>query len=232
LASKYGDFPVLQLGDRVALRGRTASLSGERVVEIEDVGTIAVRGSCGTVQPARYATGAINSAIEGLLVEVSGSVASITPPYELELNDGSGNVAIVIDPTTHIGLPSLARGQVIRVVGVVSRSRGRSVIFPRYNSDLEARPVPTPTRTIVVPSATATRTATPTLSPPRATAPTTMTPTSSAAPTRALFSATPMPVAMLPTIDARAVVVVGSSTSIVASCTFFALALALWRRQK
>ncbi len=226
LSSRRGDFPKINLGDRVSLRGKTETSGGEREVEIEDVETIQVRGNCGSVQPTRYATGAINVLAQGSLAEISGNVVSVTPPDELVLNDGSGNILVHIDSTTSIHLPSLTRGQTVRMIGIVSQWRGRVVIIPRYASDLVVtRATPTSTRTPIRPTATATRTVTPTSSfTPRATA--TRTPT-----VRAFMRPTSVPVAE-PSIriDAQAVAVAGATTSATASFAFFALALVLWQR--
>ncbi len=230
LPTKVGNFPAMKLHDRVAVRGQTTTMSGERVVEVEDVGTIIVRGSCGIVSPRRYTTGAINPSREGWLVEVIGSITSITLPYEFQVDDGSGAVTIVIDPTTHIRISSLVRGRGIRVIGIVSRSRRRTVIYPRYNSDLEARAAPTATR--ANPTATRTRTVTPTPSLARIITPiatlTRVLPT----PTRTLAAPSVTPAARLPAQDAHAFVLIGTTTSIAASSALLALALmilARWR---
>lgn len=233
LPSRVGNFPAMQLADRVAVRGRVEVSSGEREIQIEDVGTIRLRGSCGSVASTRYATSKIAKTLFGWLVEVTGNVVSVTPPYEFVLNDGTGDLLIYIDSNTGIRLSNIARGQMVRVVGIVSQSRNRVAVLPRYSTDLTIlQNVATPTRTRTPPVATPTRTATRVLTP-------TLVPTKSAelieTPARQVVLARPTAApAELPPIqiDAQAIAVAGATTSAMMSIAFFALALALWRRQK
>ena len=236
MSYKVGAFPTMALADRLAVRGRVPSITGEREIQIEDAGTIQARGKCNPVQPMRVGTGAIGSAVEGRLVEVHGNLTS-SDRGEFVIDDGSGELLIYIDSTTGIRLPALTRGQSVRIVGVVSRAHSQFAILPRYLSDLEfgARPNLTPTRTAVRPSATATRT--PTLT-PRVTD--TATPTVSAPrasieqidPPRALVRLSNEPIARTPLkIDGQAVAVVGATTSAGIGFTFCALALLMWRRK-
>jgi uncharacterized protein YdeI (BOF family) len=240
LPSSRGDFPALSLHDRVGLRGVVQGITGEREVEIEDVATIQARGVCAPVPPTRYATGMVNRSLEGRLVEVSGTLVS-WDRSDLTLNDGSGNVLVYIDSTTRIRLPRLVRGQLVRVIGVVSRTSGDTAILPRYASDLIFTLPPTPTRTRALPTprptVTLARTRTPTRSPtPRATSTVTATvrvyvrPT--ATPTALAMTIDARAMAQLAaTIDARAVAQAGGSASIAASAVCFAIALMLWRQR-
>jgi DNA/RNA endonuclease YhcR with UshA esterase domain len=231
LPARRGDFPKTNLADRVALRGRAATSSGERIAEIEDVGTFHVLGSCGVIAPTRYATGAVNATIQGRLVEVSGQVVSATPRDQFVLNDGSGDVMVYIDATTRIRFPSLARGQTVRVIGVVSQWRGRVVVMPRYASDLVVAQTAASTRAVVAPSVAPTRPATVATeqgnpaATPRATVTRAPTP-------RTLIRPTPTPTEAKTPVDGQAIVVVGATTSAALSFASCALALLLWRRQK
>jgi len=230
MASRVGNFPALQLADRVAVRGRVEVSSREREIDVQDAGTLQLRGSCGSVTPVRYATGRIEKNLFGWLVEVTGKVVSVTPPYEFVLNDGSGDLLIYIDSNTGIRLTNLARGQTVRVAGIVSQSRNRVAVLPRYTTDLQS--VATPTRTRTPAGATATRTATRVLTP-------TLVPTKSAqlieTPTRQVMLARPIPAPVesspIP-IDAHAAAFTGATTSAMMSFGFFTMAWLLWRRQK
>ncbi len=245
LPSARGEFFPLKLYDRVRLRGIVESSYGEREIELEGVDVIEPRGSCGFVAPKRYATGALDHNAEGWLAEVRGQVANVRTS-QFQVNDGSGLGVIRIDSTTKIRTATQWRGQTARVVGVVSRSYGDTVIVPRYNSDIElSAPLFTPTRTPASVHASATRTPTPLrgLTAPAA-ATRRVLPTVSPTP-RATRTPTPLPRAEqfrlnenvaralgeIP-LSAEAVAVVGGSTSIATSFACFALALALLRRKK
>jgi len=252
LTAKRGDLAALGLGDRVAVRGRVRMNFGEREIEVADVATVQKRGTCLPIPPARYATGAVDRTVEGMLVEVSGALVSVEA-RDFILNDGSGDVPVHIDATTGIRLPRLTRGQTARVIGVVGRWRGKIAIFPRYATDLIFLPLPTPTFTRVVSTlrptlqqpfggaqgGSLTRTATPTFSPtPRAPA------TATAMPRLLRGGPPPAPVqAVAPMaflassveINAEAVaaaITAASITLLGASFVCFILAVIKWRRLK
>lgn len=233
LATRRGDFPAINLADRVAVNGRVELSGGEREIEVEDVSTIKILGSCGSVEPTRFTTGKVNQSIYGLLIDVTGVVSNVDYP-DFDINDGSGNLVVHIDATTRIRLLQSMNGQTMRVIGIVRPLTGKVVLMPRFTSDITSvRAAPTATRA----PATATRTRTPTLV-------RSATPSSVVSPTvRATVALSPTPRAfMRPTsepvvepsgkIDAQAVAFAGATASTMMSFVFFALALILWRRQK
>jgi hypothetical protein len=228
--TRAGDFPTIQLWDRIRLRGYARDLSGERVVYLEGDDVFQSRGTCDKIAPAKMTTGAIRPTVEGRLVEVSGKVIHVNTRYELEMDDGSGPVLVYIDPNTGMRLPTLRNGQIIRIAGVVSRLRNRSSIMPRYvtDTDFGAPLAPTPSRTPTkLAIATPTGAPRPSLTRTLTAVPSTRTPTPQVrlAPTLA-----PTPSALK--LDGHAIAVAGGSTSIAASFVFFALAAILWRRRK
>ena len=244
LPSARGEFFALKLHDRVRLRGIVESSFGEREIELGGVDVIESRGSCGSVAPKRYTTGAIDHTTEGWLVEVRGRIISVKTD-ELQVNDGTGIALIQIDPTTKIRLATQWRGQMVRVVGVVSRWHSNAVVMPRYSSDIELLvPLSTPTRTpaSIRAGATSTQTLARALSlQPTATRPNppTVSPT-----LRVTRTPTPRPRSKLfllnedlahtlgeIPLDAEAAAVVGGSTSVATGFVCFALALALARRR-
>ncbi len=233
LATRRGDFPDIKLADRVTVNGRVELSSGEREIEIEDVSTIKILGSCGSVEPTRFATGKVNPSIYGLLIDVTGVVSNVDYP-DFDINDGSGNLIAHIDATTRIRLLQSMNGQTVRVIGIVRPLTGRVVLMPRFTSDITgARAAPTATRA----PATATRTRTPTpasSATPRPVLSPTLRATVAPSPTpRAFIRPTPAPVAEPSVkIDAQAVAFAGATASTMMSFVFFALALILWRKQK
>ncbi|MBI5034600.1 MAG: lamin tail domain-containing protein [Chloroflexi bacterium] len=231
VSSKRGDFPPIALADRIVVRGKVPAVTGEREIQVEDVSTIQVRGKCGPIQPLRVTTGAINETVEGRLVEIRGNVVSSTRS-EFTIDDGSGEALIYIDPTTQIRLTSPTRGQAVRVIGIVSRTRNRFAILPRFQTDLElgARPNMTPTRTATRTS-TQTRTATPTVTPTATvlTSPRTFR-DQNEAPRTGVFTADESANG-LNWLNGRALALVGATTSATIGLGFCALALLLWRKK-
>ncbi len=228
VSSRVGNFPTFKVNDRVSLRGIVRLTSGEREINVTDDDTLELRGTCGTVVPRRYATGDIAPAAEGWLVEISGTIGKVTSRYEFELNDGSGAAIVSMDSTTHLRLPTTMRsGQAVRIIGVVSRVRGRLVVIPRFDADLDfgLRPTAMPTLRVITP--TITRTPTPT---PRA-ATVTATASRVAATPRAFAPALPARGNTSATLDAYAVAEVGATTTLATGALFFVLGFVLWRRK-
>ena len=233
MASKTGDFFPIQLYDRVAVRGQTQGTTSEREIVIEDVSTVQLRGTCAPVIPKVFSTGSIDKTTEGALVQVQGAIKSIDQ-YELLLDDGSGAVLVYVDITTRIRLSRFARGQTIRVTGVVSRVHSRPAILPRYDIDIGLVNAPsstrtnTPTRSTVSPAPTRT----PTLS-LNAIGRALPTPSNTPIATpRGFLSATPGPIQVSHSIiDGTAAAVIGGTSSIFASFIFFGLAAWLARRK-
>ena len=252
LSSERGDFPPINLWDRVALRGVVTEYYDEREIEIEEVKLIEPRGNCGAIAPLKLTTGAVNSKVEGRLVEVRGRIVNLKTD-ELQINDGTGVALIQIDPTTKIRLATQWRGQNVRVVGVISRWYDNAVIMPRYSSDVElVAPLSTPTRTpasiraaatitqtltrVLPLQPTATRPNPPAMSPtPRVTR--TLTPRATRTPTpRPRSELFPLNEDLAHTwgeipLNAEAAAVVGGSASVTTGFACFALALALARRR-
>ncbi len=232
LSAKRSSFPPLQIGDCISLRGRVRIVFGEREVEVDDLASLFFPVTGGVPNPVPVNTGAVNTSIEGQLVQIGGTIVSVQG-NEIVVNDGSGEVRVVIDATTAIRLPRLTRGQYLQVIGVVGRVSGRIAVLPRYATDLFPALASTPTRT---PTRAAARlTTTPTL--------VAMLPRATVTPALARATATRTPTLFIvarPTIapleanvrlSAEAFAIVGGSTSIAFSMVMFALGWIALRRK-
>lgn len=135
VAASAGQLPELHLSDLVTVRGRVVSAFGARQVNVEQPDSIRVSGAGKAVTPRVLATGAIDFSQEGLLVKTVGMVMQVQG-REVYLDDGTGEVLAYIDANTHIRYPRLQRGDAMRVIGVVSRFRGRVEILPRFQEDV------------------------------------------------------------------------------------------------
>jgi DNA/RNA endonuclease YhcR with UshA esterase domain len=135
LSSRVGKFPPIKLGDRVNVRGRVISSFGEREVSIESLENLRVLGPGSAPAATVLKTGDVTTAYEGLLVQLTGFVTSVKG-RDIYLDDASGEIHIYVDSTTRIKIPHLARGDVLRVIGVVSRFSGVPEILPRFQDDL------------------------------------------------------------------------------------------------
>jgi hypothetical protein len=226
LPGKLGDFPPFQLHERVGVRGFAQGIAAERYVELTELRAIQSLGMCAPVAPVRVPLGDITRQVEGLLVEVRGTISD-TRTSEFVLRDSSGDALVYIDYTTNIRLPRLTRGQLARVIGVVSRAHREPAILPRYVSDLDFGALAVSTRSPFTATPFPTRTPTRTRSPAPAIS---IIPRATASPTqRARVEPTASPES--PPINVGAAAVIGGSATVFASVAFFAIGFALLMRQ-
>lgn len=124
-------FPVLKEGDRVRVTGVRTSTREEARLKIDSVGAIQVLGS-GSAPAARVVT-ALNEAIEGLLVRVSGTVTDHSTTESL-LDD---LLTVAIKSSAGIDNSMLKEGNAVKVVGIVSQSDEEYRVLPRRNEDIQ-----------------------------------------------------------------------------------------------
>lgn len=148
-----------------------------------DGSAIEVTGTATELPPAVAATVDVGEALEGSLVQVSGTIAGtptvLTSGLAFEIDDGSGPTRILVGPSTGIDTATWETNATVTVVGMAGQrdSSGTGTagyrVMPRDSADiLDLVPPPTPT-----PSPTPIATATPT---PLATPSPTATPSPSA----------------------------------------------------
>jgi hypothetical protein len=229
LGRSGGNFPSLKLGDRISLRDISADKWSAHAIEISAPEVIEQRGTCGAIAPLAFATGAVNSRTESLLIQVSGRVVSVNG-REIELDDGSGSVLVTLDPAMRLSIPTGLRGQTVRVTGIVMTSGNRVTIVPRYASDLTLPPAPTAsTRTRTISPVTSTRPATPrastTARPPRTPTP------ARRAQAPELTAGLLAPLGQVP-VDGTIVAVAGGAASIATGFASMLMGIVLMARRK
>ncbi|MDP9249961.1 MAG: lamin tail domain-containing protein [Chloroflexota bacterium] len=121
---------------------------------------VSVEGTAAEPSPTAGATGAINEALEGRLVQLSGEVAStldtLASGIAFDLDDGSGPARVVVGSAAGIDTSGWSRGVRLTLVGVVGQrdSSGTGAsgyrVQPRDAADViaiepPATPSPTPT---------------------------------------------------------------------------------------
>lgn len=132
--SRGGSPPALALGDRVQVDGVVSSTHNERQVKVE---ASAVRrlSSGPPPVPSVLATGSVGEDAEGSLVEIHGVVRGVSGNRFL-VDDGTGEVRVVVSPRVGWQRPSLRRGNRVTVVGVVSHYDASYRVLPRFLSDI------------------------------------------------------------------------------------------------
>jgi len=99
------------------------------------------------VEAEPFATGAISEATEGLLVEVAGTVTSVTNDlpfgYSVFIDDGSGETQIFIPASTGVNpfaIPFVTVGSEIRATGYSGQFLAQYEVLPRYRGDIQQVP--------------------------------------------------------------------------------------------
>jgi DNA/RNA endonuclease YhcR with UshA esterase domain len=141
-----GDFPPLQEGDWLSVRGRLSDYHGERRIWVTQRGDLQRIGSGQPLRPRLIRSGEVDEAHEGLLVQVFAPAVGYGG-QNIYLDDGSGEARVYIRESVGFDRPWIEVGEMWSVVGVVSqyvRSRpfeGGHRLLPRTEADLSNAPL-------------------------------------------------------------------------------------------
>jgi uncharacterized protein YdeI (BOF family) len=158
LADATGGIAIL-LSDNSFPRGVTIRVSGvlddrfsQRTIRADASG-VTVVGASVDPAPQQCATGAVGEALEGELIEVSGTIASaqtvLTTGIAVDLDDGSGAIRILVGDATGVDTAGWIRGAALHLRGVVGQrdSSGTGTsgyrVQPRDTSDVVSLVPPT-----------------------------------------------------------------------------------------
>lgn len=129
----YKRFPNLKLGDFIEVTGEISESFGEKRIKIVNASDIIILGS--RAPPAPKSVKIKNIAnFEGMLVRVRGTVIK-TSGNTFYIDDGTGEIKIVIQKLIGIKKPRLKKGDIVEIVGIVSKTKTGYRILPRYQKD-------------------------------------------------------------------------------------------------
>ena len=181
-------------GSRLRATGTVDSRFGQRTLRVDRT-DVQVLGDQWLPTPLEVQTGATFEPLEGLRLQVSGTVtespSSLSDGLGLTVDDGSGEVRVIVSVAA-LGDAAPARGSIVVARGPLGQrdSSGTGLAGYRLNAtlsgELELLPAPSPSPS---PTATPAPTSTPTTAPSVTPAPTsipTSSPTATSAPTESL----------------------------------------------
>jgi len=148
---KNGELPPLSPGYWVRVKGLTHRYYGELEVKVAALFDIIFIGPGEPPEPLPVRTGDIGEALEGRLVRIAGRLTR-WERNAFYLDDGSGEVKIYIKESTSIKRPPFRRGEMVFVIGVVSRyttrdsDKGGYRILPRFQEDIGRYNPPLPVK--------------------------------------------------------------------------------------
>lgn len=140
-----GEYPPLVEGQWLRATGRLRDYHGELQLYVSGPGDLQVFDTETPVAPMRIQTGEMGEAWEGRLVVMVGRVLDVES-RALWLDDGTGAARVYFREGGQATRPKIARGSVIRVVGVVSQYAQRMPyvggyrLLVRTDADITAGP--------------------------------------------------------------------------------------------
>jgi len=184
------DWPALPVGTDVVVRGVLETRFSLLTLRLAGASDLLVEGSGPLPVPLPVVAGLVSEEIEGRLVTLQGvideGISTLTDGFSTQLDDGTGQMRVVVAAATGIPPDELARGRMVMLSGVIGQrdTSGTGMagyrLHPRSLDDvvpLQPPPTPTPTPAPTpspAPTATAplpTPTAGPTASPSPSVAP-------------------------------------------------------------
>lgn len=128
------DFPTLKLGDKLKVRGKMSTATGERKINLSEKSDIEVIGG-GKIDPKEVKTDQLkDDQHTGMLITVQGEV-SRSSGKTFYLDDGSGEGKISVKDSTGIKKPETKKGTELRITGIVNKTTSGNRLLPRYQSD-------------------------------------------------------------------------------------------------
>jgi len=124
----------LQLGDKFQITGEISESSGELRIKIRNPADIVFLSHYQPPEPVKIKTGQAEN-FAGQLAIVTGRVVE-TSGSTFYLDDGSGKIKIYISSKTGIKKPKMSRGDLVTIIGVISRTKSGFRIMPRFQSDI------------------------------------------------------------------------------------------------
>lgn len=141
-----GQAADISLGDRVRVTGELSSIGGEARLKVASAGDALVIGSAGNPVAHEAGTGEINEELEGTLVKLVGTVTR-SSGSTFYIDDGSGEVKIVVQKSTGILKPKTSKGAGVIVTGIVSQTSTGYRVLPRFQTDLQVGAAPSKSAT-------------------------------------------------------------------------------------
>ncbi|MCF7906971.1 hypothetical protein K9K85_01675 [Patescibacteria group bacterium] len=133
--SYYKDFPELEEGDKVKVRGVVSQAQGEKRIKIKEKADIEVLGKDELISPLLISTQDVELSLVGSLIQVQGQVIEKKSP-RLFLKDGEREIVIYFKDHAEIDKRKYQEGDFLKVTGVLSLSNEELRILPRRDEDL------------------------------------------------------------------------------------------------
>lgn len=129
------DWPELQIGDVIEVKGELVIGSGERRIKTKNRDDIKVIGTASPEPPTIVDIEQIDEEIIGSFIMVGGQVIEIKG-QNIYVDDGSGEIRIYINPNTNINKGVIREGDFVQISGILSKTKSGLRILPWNEGDI------------------------------------------------------------------------------------------------
>lgn len=144
-------FPAIQAGQSVRVNGELSTARDERRIKVSALGSIEPRESVSALEPKTVSIADINSSLHGQLISTEGQIFTRSKD-SIVLEDQGVQLTLAISEYANIDTTRFAKGDRIKVRGVLVSQTNSLKLKPRSQNDLEliAPPVTTTSATTIV----------------------------------------------------------------------------------
>lgn len=128
------DFPDLQNGDVITVTGELSGQDSDRRIKVENLSDIIIINHAALPAPKKVSIDDIGESVEGQYVKTRGTVTETSG--DTFTIHGSGEVKTIIRGSTGINKPTMKKGDVVEVAGIVSQYKDEFRILPFRQEDV------------------------------------------------------------------------------------------------
>ncbi|MFH1611070.1 MAG: lamin tail domain-containing protein, partial [Patescibacteria group bacterium] len=129
----YADWPTLEVGDIVSVKGEMSESRGEERIKISDMRDIQITGHV-DLETENMTVANLFGQPDGTLVTIEGTVQDIQDT-KLTLKDNTGSITVIAN--THEGMNWNTVGSNLRITGILRTVSDEQRLYPRDMQDIE-----------------------------------------------------------------------------------------------
>lgn len=131
----------LKLGDTAEVTGVLGQSYGLTIVTPSNGRSVLIKHDDHSVTPQRIATGHVNEASEGRLVNIRGVVSQqvardLPYGYKFYVNDGTGEIQVFVSTSCNLDLSQIAVGKPVNITGFSGQFDTTYEVQPRIQKDI------------------------------------------------------------------------------------------------
>ena len=129
------DFPDLEIGDKVEVRGELSESGGEARLKVSEKENIKKIGHVDIPQPRVTEISEIGETFEGWLIEINGEITDMKGSY-MYVDDGTDEIKVYFKRGAGINKDEFQEGDIVSVAGLVHQTKSEYQLLPRFSEDI------------------------------------------------------------------------------------------------